>query len=203
MASHRLFGRQLSRDTEHRIAMRRNLVQSLFEHGSVRTTLPKAKEVQPLAEKMITLARRAVTAKGEDAARVKLLCRRRVIQTINDRRLVDEKQDFLTGDTKTVVQRLFNEIAPKFPDRNGGYTRIIKTADYRIGDAGSIVILQLATEGQKPTGTIRNSLGLRRKRYEKRKKFAADALKARKDSAKEPAKEASNEPAAKGNSAAE
>ncbi len=57
MSSHRLFGRQLSRDTEHRKAIRRNLVQSLFEHGKIRTTLPKAKEVKAMAEKLITLAR--------------------------------------------------------------------------------------------------------------------------------------------------
>ena len=57
MSSHMIRGRQLSRDTEHRIAMRRNLVQSLFEHGKVRTTLPKAQEVKAFAEKLITLAR--------------------------------------------------------------------------------------------------------------------------------------------------
>jgi large subunit ribosomal protein L17 len=57
MSSHMIRGRQLSRDTEHRKALRRNLVQSLFEHGKVRTTLPKAKEVKAFAEKLITLAR--------------------------------------------------------------------------------------------------------------------------------------------------
>src|SRR6185295_14640002 len=99
----------------------------------------------------------------------------------------DENQDFLTGDTKTVVQRLFNEIAPKMSDRSSGFTRIIKTADYRIGDAGSIVILQLTSEGEKPKGTIRNAKGLRRKRYDKRIKFASDVMKARKETAKEKA----------------
>ena len=57
MSSHMIRGRQLSRDTEHRNALRRNLVQSLFEHGKIRTTLPKAKEVRAMAEKLITLAR--------------------------------------------------------------------------------------------------------------------------------------------------
>ena len=60
MSSHMIRGRQLSRDTEHRIAMRRNLVQSLFEHGKVRTTYPKAKEVRAMAEKLITLAQRNI-----------------------------------------------------------------------------------------------------------------------------------------------
>src|SRR6185503_20697985 len=98
-------------------AMRRNLVQSLFEHGKIRTTLPKAKEVRALVEKLITLARSGT-----------LNARRRVISYMNDRRLVDEDQEF-TG--QTVVQKLFSEIAPKFADRPGGYTRIIKTADHR------------------------------------------------------------------------
>src|SRR5438128_9428955 len=102
---HLVRGRQLSRDTEHRAAMRRNMVQSLFEHGKVRTTLPKAKEVRAFAEKLITLAREKT-----------LNTRRRVIAMLNDRRLVDEEQEF-TG--QTVVQKLFSEVAPKFVGRNG------------------------------------------------------------------------------------
>jgi large subunit ribosomal protein L17 len=163
MSRHRVFGRQLSRDTEHRTAMRRNLVQSLFEHGKVRTTLPKAKEVRAMAEKIITLARRNT-----------LVARRRVLSILRDRRLVDEEQEF-TGET--IVQKLFNEIAPKFNDRPGGYTRIIKLSDFRIGDAGSLVLLQLLTEENVPRGTIRRSAGLRRKRNERRRQFATRALK--------------------------
>src|SRR5438105_2649489 len=106
---HMVRGRQLSRDTEHRKSLRRSLVQSLFEHGKIRTTLPKAQEVKAFAEKLITLAREN-----------NLNNRRRVISMLNDRRLVDEEQEF-TG--KTVVQHLFDEVAPKFTGRNGGYTR--------------------------------------------------------------------------------
>src|SRR4051794_1532706 len=170
MSSHMIRGRQLSRDTEHRKAMRRNLVQSLFEHGKVRTTHPKAKEVKALAEKLITLARRN-----------DLTSRRRVISILQDRRLVDENQDFIEeGPTRTVVQRLFNEVAPKFADRQGGYTRIIKLSDFRIGDGGDWVLLQLLTEGstQQP-GAHRRSAGLRRRRNERRHQFATRALKAR------------------------
>jgi len=166
MASHMMRGRQLSRDTEHRKALRRNLVQSLFEHGAVRTTLPKAKEVRAFAEKLITLARKGT-----------LTARRHVIAALNDRQLVDAEQEF-TG--QSVVQKLFAEIAPKFVDRTGGYTRIIKTSEYRIGDAGDIVILQLLLSENKPTGTVRRSAGLRRKRNERRHAFAGRALKARK-----------------------
>jgi large subunit ribosomal protein L17 len=163
MSSHMIRGRQLSRDTDHRKALRRNLVQSLFEHGKIRTTLPKAREVRAMAEKLITIARTGT-----------LTSRRRIIATLQDRRLVDKEQEF-TG--QTVIQKLFDEIAPKFADRQGGYTRIIKLSDYRIGDGGSLVLLQLLTEESKPTGTARRSAGLRRKRNERRHQFASKALK--------------------------
>ncbi len=163
MSSHMLFGRQLSRDTEHRISMRRSLVQSLFEHGEVRTTMPKAKEVRGMAEKLITLGREGT-----------INARRRATAILNDRRLVDEELEF-TG--QTVVQKLFAEVAPKFEGRNGGYTRIIKTGKWRIGDGGDIVVLQLTDTKLAPTGTVRRSAGLRKKRNERRHQFAAKALK--------------------------
>lgn len=170
MSSHLIRGRQLSRDTEHRKAMRRNLTQSLFEHGKVRTTLPKAKEVRAFAEKLITEARKNT-----------LLARRRVISALNDRRLVDEDQEFITnekGRVRTVIQKLFEEVAPKFTDRQGRYTRIIKLPNYRIGDAGSLVLLQLCTEESAPKGSARRSAGLRRKRNERKHQFATRILKA-------------------------
>ena len=159
MSRHLIRGRQLSRDTEHRIALRRNLVQSLIEHGKIRTTLPKAKEVRAMAEKVITLARINT-----------VLNRRRVTAMINDRRLVDKEQEF-TG--QKVVQKLFDEVAPQFVDRPGGYTRIIKLSDFRIGDGGNLVILQLITEKAAPRGTARRSAGLRRKRNERKHQFAS------------------------------
>ena len=174
MSSHMIRGRQLSRDTEHRIALRRNLVQSLIEHGKIRTTLPKAKEVRAMAEKVITLARTNT-----------VLNRRKVTAMINDRRLVDEEQEF-TG--KKVVQKLFDEVAPQFVDRPGGYTRIIKLSDFRIGDGGNIVILQLITEKATPRGTARRSAGLRRKRNERKHQFASRLAK------KEKAPKASDSP---------
>jgi large subunit ribosomal protein L17 len=166
---HLIRGRQLSRDTEHRKSLRRSLVQSLFEHGKIRTTLPKAKEVKAFAEKLITLARAP-----------SVNSRRRVTSMLNDRRLVDEDQEFILnekGRAKTVVQKLFDDIAPNFADRPGGYTRIIKLSDYRIGDGGSLVLLQLLTERSSPTGTARRSAGLRRKRNERKHQFAGRVLK--------------------------
>ena len=185
MSSHMIRGRQLSRDTEHRKAMRRNLVQSLFEHGKVRTTLPKAKEVRAMAEKLITLARRNT-----------LTSRRRVISILQDRRLVDENQDFIEeGPTRTVVQKLFNDVAPTFADRPGGYTRIIKLSDFRIGDGGSLVLLQLLSEQATPRGTARRSAGLRRKRNERKHQFASKALKKNAGGAKEATAAADSEAA--------
>ncbi|MGE5612299.1 MAG: 50S ribosomal protein L17 [Bacillota bacterium] len=162
---HMLRGRQLSRDTEHRRSMRRSLVQSLFEHGKIRTTMPRAKEVRAFAEKLITVARTNT-----------LTARRRVLALLNDRRLVDEEQEF-TG--QTLVQKLFSDVAPKFVGRNGGYTRIIKLNEHRIGDGGELVLLQLLTEesASAPKGTPRRSAGLRRKRTERKRQFAAKVLK--------------------------
>jgi large subunit ribosomal protein L17 len=170
MSRHLVRGRQLSRDTEHRIALRRNMAQSLFEHGKIKTTLPKAKELVSFVEKLITLAR-----KGD------LNSRRRVIAQLQDRRVTDENQDFILnekGHEKTVVQRLFDEVAPRYVGRPGGYTRIVKLGTWRIGDAGDIVQLELIPEEtRKPTGTIRRAAGLRKKRTEKKKLFATAALK--------------------------
>ena len=191
MASHMIRGRQLSRDTEHRKALRKNLVQSLFEHGKVRTTVAKAKEVRAFAEKLITLAR-------EDSVNN----RRRVTQLMGNRRLVDEEQEWIkneSGSHRKIVQRLFEDVAPKFGDRTSGYTRIIKLSEVRIGDGGDVVLLQLLTEESAPKGTARRSAGLRRKRNEKRHQFAKDVLKKSKGDGEKPAAapagEKSEEPA--------
>jgi large subunit ribosomal protein L17 len=184
MSSHMMRGRQLSRDTEHRKALRRNMVQSLFEHGKIRTTGPKAKEVKAFAEKLITLARTNTVNN-----------RRRVVALMRDRRLVDDEQEF-TG--QKVVQKLFDEVAPKFADRTGGYTRIIKTSDYRIGDGGTWVYLQLLTEESRPTGTARRSAGLRRKRNERRHAFATKVLKGAKGKGEAAGASSEAAPAAEG-----
>jgi len=176
---HMIRGRQLSRDTEHRAALRRNMVQSLFEHGKIRTTLPRAKEVRAFAEKLITLAR-------SDSVNN----RRRVTALMHDRRLVDDEQEF-TGEK--IVAKLFKEVAPKFVDRQGGYTRIIKLSDFRIGDGGSLVLLQLLTDESKPTGAVRRSAGLRRKRNERKHQFAGRILKIKKSQASQTAAAASSD----------
>ncbi len=113
---HKYSGRKLGRTSSHRIAMFRNMVTSLFEHERIVTTTEKAKEARPIAEKMITLAKR-----GD------LHARRQALSFIR---------------SKDVVEKLFTEIKDNFEDRKGGYTRIIKTG-VRRGDCANMAILEL------------------------------------------------------------
>ena len=172
---HAVDGRKLNRTPSHRTALRRNLVQSLIEHGEVRTTLPKAKEARPFADRLVTLA-----IDGSLAAR------QRVIALLNDRAIIAkdhrEEYDRLTDakrhqvlrarsgrrhrssttkpgvkfTAESVVHKLFAEIGPRMRKRNqsrgcsGGYTRIIKLADRRLGDGSPVAILQLVGEEDKP-----------------------------------------------------
>ena len=127
----------MGRDSEHRLAMRRNMVASLFEHETISTTIEKAKEVKPFAEKLITLA-----GKGTLAAR------RRAISLLNDRAIYAD-EDGKNVKVGTVIGKLFSEIGPRYLDRPGGYTRIIHLSKRRLGDDGLLVLLQLV--GQEET----------------------------------------------------
>lgn len=113
---HKKAHRKLGRTSAHRQAMFRNMVTSLFEHERIVTTVQKAKEIRPIAEKMITLAK-----KGD------LHSRRQALSYIR---------------SSDVVAKLFDEIQEQFIDRQGGYTRIIKTGP-RHGDAASMAIIEL------------------------------------------------------------
>jgi len=136
---HRVVGRRLSVTPSHRRAILRNLAQSLIEHGQIRTTLPKAKELVRFVEPLITQARKGT-----------LHARRLVISRLHDRFMTDPSdRDLLADDT--VIQKLFKEIGPHFADRQGGYTRIVKTSDWRIGDAAEYVIVQLVGIGKVQT----------------------------------------------------
>ncbi len=128
---HRIAGRQLSRTKEHRLAMRRNLVASLFQHETVSTTMEKAKEVRPFAEKLITLAKTGTLA-----------ARRRAISLLGNRDVIayEEGEPVRKG---TVIGKLFSELGPRYLERPGGYTRIIRLSMNRLGDNGQLVLLQL------------------------------------------------------------
>lgn len=128
---HRVAGRRLSRDSEHRLAMRRNMVCSLFEHERISTTIEKAKDVKPFAEKLITLSK-----KGNLAAR------RRAISLLGNRDIIAYEDDRPVK-KGTVIGKLFSEIGPRYLDRPGGYTRIVRLAMRRLGDNGQVVLLQL------------------------------------------------------------
>ena len=114
---HKKRGRKLGRNTSHRTALKRNLLTALFDKGRIVTTLPKAKEYRPHAEKLITMARNKSLHNIRKAAR-----------TIQD---------------KTVLKKLFDEIGPRYVDRSGGYTRILKLAKPRLGDNGKQAIFEL------------------------------------------------------------
>ena len=112
---HRLHTFKIGRTGAHRKAMLANMVSSLIEHGEIRTTITKAKEARRVADKMVTLGK-----KGD------LHRRRLAVSKLRD---------------KTAVKKLFDEIAPQYTERNGGYTRIIKLSR-RLGDAAEMCILQ-------------------------------------------------------------
>jgi large subunit ribosomal protein L17 len=128
---HRVAGRQLGRTKEHRLAMRRNMVASLIQHETISTTIEKAKEVKPFAEKLITLAKKGT-----------LPARRRAIALLGNRDIVDY-EDGEAVRKGTVVGKLFSELGPRYLDRPGGYTRIIRLSLRRLGDNGQLVLLQL------------------------------------------------------------
>jgi large subunit ribosomal protein L17 len=113
---HHRAGRKLGRDAAHRKALYANLTASLIEHGRIKTTVAKAKEVRPVAEEMITLGRR-----GDVPARRQAL-------------------KFLRS--QDVVHKLFSDVGPRFSDRAGGYSRIVKLGP-RQGDAAEMAYLEL------------------------------------------------------------
>ena len=115
---HRRTGRKFGRDSAHRKAMFSNLAGALFEHGRIQTTEAKAKELRPIAEKLITLARKDP---------VDVAAQRQAVAYLR---------------SKDSVHRLFHEVAPRFTDRPGGYTRIIKLGP-RPGDAAPMAYIEL------------------------------------------------------------
>jgi large subunit ribosomal protein L17 len=173
---HRVFGKQLSRNTAHRKALRRNMAASLIEHGAIRTTIVKAKELRPFIERLITIARRGT-----------LHARRQVIAMLRDRDIVDKEGELYE---KTVVQKLIDEVATRYADRPGGYTRIIRLSERRIGDGGQTCLLQLVEESA-PAAPETPTAGSRRRRRAARRQQAAQARPAE---APQPAPE-SEEPA--------
>lgn len=132
---HRVAGKKLGRSSAHRKSLRRNLVTSLFQNGYVETTEAKAKAIQPYAEKLITLAKRGLANAEEDPSRA--VHARRLAEGRMHRWVKDEEGYWID-----VLAILFDEIAPRYMDRPGGYTRIYKLG-FRKGDAAPMVLLEL------------------------------------------------------------
>jgi len=123
---HRVAGRKLGRSKDGRIALRRNLVKQLFEHERIETTRTKAEAIRGQAERLITMAKR-----GNAAGEAKMVHARRLAAA----RLADAES----------VKKLFDDIAPRFKDRPGGYTRMMKLGP-RFGDAAEMVLLELVED---------------------------------------------------------
>jgi large subunit ribosomal protein L17 len=155
---HQVAVRKLGKTSSHRRAMLRNMVTSLFRHERIRTTTPKAKLARRYAERMITFGKRGT-----------LHARRQAARFIND---------------ETVLKKLFDEIAPSFAERNGGYTRIVRTG-VRRGDASDMAVLELVSQS-----TERQGKGNRKSR-ERLAKFELEGQKSGKGEAKK--KEAADE----------
>ncbi len=182
---HRIAGRTLGRTAAHRKALRRNLAMALFQHGAIRTTEPKAKEIKPYVERLISMAR-------TDSVHT----RRLVSSELGNRRGVRGEMVRVVDGVETEVEeqslldRLFKDIAPRYAGRPGGYTRIIRLAERRIGDAGKQVVLQLVEAGAG--GGQGGGSSRRRRRAAKRHEAAGAAVGA---SAQAPAEGESEEKA--------
>jgi large subunit ribosomal protein L17 len=125
---HQVSGYKLNRTSSARIALRRNLIKQFFIHERIRTTVTKAAAIRGEAEKMITIARKVKDA--EDA------------QKVAARRLIASR---LGNNSNEVIMKLFDEIAPRFAERNGGYTRVLKLGP-RFGDKAEMALLELVEE---------------------------------------------------------
>ncbi len=191
-------GYKLGRTSSHREATLRNLAASLFEHGQIVTTIPRAKAVQPFIEKIVTKAkagslhaRRQVIAKlGWDRPAFEWLYiakaatedEKAAVNALRDRAskyfdvpASDQVERNRYGELRKapkLVKHIFDHVAPRFKDRNGGYTRIVKLGKHRIGDGGELCVLQFVGAEQGPeigTGgtSQRKAIANRRKAFAK------------------------------------
>ncbi len=198
---HRKAGYKLGRTTAHRAATLRNLAAGLFEHGQITTTIQRAKAMKPMVEKIITLAkrgdihaRRLVTSKlGHDRrAFAWLYLPKDASEQERDvvRRTSDRASNFFNiPDASTVernrygelrkaprlVKHIFENVGPRYKDRAGGYTRIVKLGKRRIGDAGELCIIQLVGNEEGPE--IGGNPSTRRRTADRRTAYAAEVRK--------------------------
>lgn len=216
---HRKAGFKLGRTTAHRQAMLRNMAASLFEHGQITTTIPKAKALQPFVEKIVTKAKRGdlhsrrqvVSMLGQDR-RAFAWAHIPAGATDEQRESIEEQRAFTEGffdipesdeiernrygelrKAPRIVKHIFDNVAPRFEDRAGGYTRIVKLGQHRLGDAAQLCVIQFVGNEEGPE--IGGQPSSRRRTADRRTAFAA---KLRKDApkAEAPAAEAPEAPEA-------
>lgn len=205
---HRKASYKLGRTTAHRLSTLRNIATGLFEHGQIVTTLPRAKAVQPMVERIVTIAknsidrperrvaaRRLVAAKlgGNKQAFTWLYLPKDASETEKEqvRKVSDRARAFFEvpgpesvernryGEVRKaprLVKHIFDNVAPRYKDRAGGYTRIVKLGRHRIGDAGALCVLQFVGAEEGPE--IGGNLSQRRRTADKRTAFAAKVRKA-------------------------
>ncbi|MGB2987516.1 MAG: 50S ribosomal protein L17 [Phycisphaerae bacterium] len=204
---HRIHQHKLNRTSEHRKAMLRNMAQNLIEHGQITTTLPKAKTLRPFFEKLVTVAvktRRLTTASDTAGA---LRARRSIHKLLGDRGMISsEHRDTYagmsdaaraktmrmasgrrhrTGEPKgrlaftaeSVTHRLVEAIAPRYEDRPGGYTRLIRLPGRRLGDGSPLAMIQLVGDEEAPTSITKPKRSARRRRADARYAAAIRAAK--------------------------
>src|SRR5919205_1756617 len=167
---HRVAHRKLGRVTEHRISMLRNQATALLRYEHLTTTVPRAKELRPFVERLITLAKRGVA--GGDANGRSLHARRLVLRDIQNRE---------------VVSKLFDTIAPRFETRPGGYTRILRLG-YRRGDSAEVARIELVGSEYNPNAEAEKTEAAAQKKPKGvggRLRAAAERLRAKKAEAGE------------------
>lgn len=127
--------RKLNRTASHRKAMFQNMAAALIKHEQITTTLPKAKELRPIVEKLVTLAKNA-HATPEEAAAKRLHLRRQAISSLRD---------------KEMVKKLFDTLGPRYAERPGGYVRIMK-AGFRYGDNAPVAVIEFVDRDPEAKG---------------------------------------------------
>ncbi len=195
-------GYRLGRKTAHRTSTLRNLAAGLFEHGQIVTTIPKAKAVAPMIEKIITAAksgtladRRRIIAKlgGDRLGFDWLYLPKKATEAEQEavQKLRDHSSQFFDLPESSQVERnrygelrkapklvkhIFDHVAPRFADRTGGYTRIVKLGRHRVGDGTELCVLQFV--GAEDGAEISGQRSTRRKTADKRREYAASLKKA-------------------------
>ena len=138
----RVKGRKLNRDSDHRNALRKNLIADLICYEQIVTTEAKARDIRPLAERMITLAKRGLESGKSDPAK-EVHARRMAQSRLPKIRVAEDESGYF--EEVNVIQKLFEEIAPRFTERPGGYTRLVKIGK-RPGDNAEMAVLMLVDE---------------------------------------------------------